>query len=436
MKKLFTTALAAMMVISTAACGASGTSSSTTAANGGAGTTDSGKKVTMDLIWWTDGNETAVMQELIDEYQELNPNIIINIQEIAFDDLNTKLQMAIAGGEAPAMSRGTETVISRLHDSMVDFSDYVDTKALQEEYLDSADYLYKSGEKVVAIPTEVTANGMIYNKTAFEQAGVAVPTGPDNIWTWDEFRDALQKVVDSGAVKYGMAIDNPSHRWCTMLYEFGGSLADENGGNLSSEESLNAINFTKGLYDDGLAVDSVWLSGEDPNNLFRSGQLAVQISGTWMLQNYDKNITDFQWGVTYMPVGTTRSSVPGGKNITAFKGTGCEQEAVDFITWVTAQKQNEKYCKESLFVSPRKDNADIEYPVRADEFAIFADELANTVPATGFDLGMAGYTSVAYADLQDLWPEVLAGSLSAEDMAKQIDEDTKKFMSENGYLSQ
>ena len=135
------------------------------------------------------------------------------------------------------------------------------------------------------------------------------------------------------------------HRWATILYEFGGSLANENGGNLSSPESMNAINFTKGLFDDGLAVSSIWLSGEDANNLFRSGQVAVHISGTWMIQNYNENIKDFEWGVTYMPKGTTRSSVPGGKNITAFKGTGCEQEAVDFITWVTAKEQNESIAK-------------------------------------------------------------------------------------------
>ena len=401
MKKTMALVMAACMAGATlVGCGSSassaapaGDSSTSTAAS------SSDKQVTMDLIWWTDGNETKVMQGLIDEYEQLHPNIKINLQEIAFDDLNTKLQMSIAGGEAPAMSRGTEGTVSQLHDAMVDFSDYIDTDALQSEYLESVDYLYKSDNEVVAIPTEVTANGMIYNKTAFEAAGVEVPTGPDDVWTWDEFREDLQKVVDSGAVKYGMVIDNPSHRWATILYEFGGSLANENGGNLSSP-----------------------------------GQVAVHISGTWMIQNYNENIKDFEWGVTYMPKGTTRSSVPGGKNITAFKGTGCEQEAVDFITWVTAKEQNEKYCKDCLYVSPRKDNANIEYPVRAEEFSVFANELANTVPATGFDLGMAGYAAVAFTDLQDYWPEVLAGTLTPEDMAAKIDADTNEFMKDKGYI--
>lgn len=435
MKRLLVLALTACMLGGTlAGCGSSGETGSASSETAASSESSDEKEVSMDMIWWTDGNETVAMQKLIDEYHELHPNITINIQEIAYDDLNTKLQMAIAGGEAPALSRGTETTISKLHDSMVNLADYTDADALSEQFLDSVDYLYKSDGQLVALPTEVTANGLVYNKTAFEAAGVKVPESADDIWTWDEFKEALQKVVDSGAVKYGMAVDNAAHRWSTILYEFGGSLANENGGNLSSQESLNAINFTKGLSDAGLFVDSVWLSGEDPNSLFRSGQLACQVSGTWMMQNYDTNITDFEWGVTYMPKGTTRSSVPGGKNITAFKGTGYEKEAVDFLLWVTEKEQNEQYCQESLYVSPRKDCSDIEYPVRAEEFAIFADELANTPETAGFDLSMAGYTSVAYTDLKNYWPEVLAGTMSAEEMAELIDQDTNSFMKENVYL--
>ena len=429
MKKVLAAVLAAAMAAALAGCG-SGTGS-TPSAGSGAGE----KEVVMDMIWWTDGNETQVMQSLIDEYHQLHPNITINLQEIAFDDLNTKLQMAVAGGEAPALSRGTEATVSLLHDAMVDFGDYLDADALKAQYMESVDYLYQANGKVVAIPTEVTANGMIYNKTAFEAAEVQVPTGPEDIWTWEEFREALQTVVDSGAVKYGMVIDNPSHRWSTILYEFGGSLTTPEGGNLSSEASMNAINFTKQLYDEGLAVSSIWLSGEDPNNLFRSGQVAAHLSGTWMLQNYAENIKDFEWGVTYMPVATQRSSVPGGKNITAFKGTGYEQEAVDFITWVTAQEQNERYCKESLLVSPRKDNADIEYAMCSEEFAIFADELANTGAAPGQDLGRPGYAAIGYIGLQNYWPEVLAGTMTPEQMAATLDQETTDWMRENGYIS-
>ena len=97
--------------------------------------------VVLDMMWWTDGSETVAMQELIEEYESLNPNITINLQEIAFEDLTTKLQMAIAGGEAPALSRCVETTISQLNGAMIDFADYVDGEELKSQYLSSVDYL-------------------------------------------------------------------------------------------------------------------------------------------------------------------------------------------------------------------------------------------------------------------------------------------------------
>lgn len=454
MKKWLAAVLCASMVLGTlAGCSGGGNKGSQEqtnapqAAEGGSETEaaaaesgdagSEGKEVKLNMMWWTDGAETAAMQKLIDQYESEHPGITIEIQEIAFTDLTQKLQMAISGGEAPALSRSTESTVAALHDAMIDFADYTDGEALRAQYLDSVDYLYMSGDQICALPTEVTANGMIYNKTAFDQAGVEVPTSPDDIWTWDEFKEALKKVVDNSDVQYGMVIDNSTHRWWTMLYEFGGSLlAEKDGklqGNLSSPESLNAINFTKQLFDEGLAVSSVWLSGEDPNNLFRSGQVAVQIAGTWMIQPYADGIKDFEWGVTYMPIGTTRSSVPGGKGITVFKGTGVEQEAVDFALWVADQQQNEQYCKEAMFVSPRVDNANIEYEVRPEAFAIFADELANTVPAAGIDFGVVGYSTVVGTELNDLWPEVLTGALSPEEMAAECDEISNEYLEENGY---
>ena len=70
MKKTMALVMAACMAGATlVGCGSSassaapaGDSSTSTAAS------SSDKQVTMDLIWWTDGNETKVMQGLIDEY--------------------------------------------------------------------------------------------------------------------------------------------------------------------------------------------------------------------------------------------------------------------------------------------------------------------------------------------------------------------------------
>lgn len=381
-----------------------------------------GEVKTLDMFWFADGSETDAMKKLIAEYESQNPNIKINLLEVPFAEMENKIMMSVSGGEAPALSRTTETIISAVHEATLDLGDYVNREEFLAQFMPSIENYYVVNNKICAAPTDVTANGMIYNKTAFLKAGVAVPASPDEIWTWDEFVEALKKVMKDGGVQYGLVIDNPTHRWSTIMYQFGGHFLSPEGPDFDRQENIDAINFTKKLFDEGIIPKSTWLGGEDPNNMFRSGQVAVHLSGNWMLTNYRDNIKDFEWGVTYMPKQKNRSSVPGGKQLAAFKDTGVEQEAVDFIQFVTSKEANEQYCKESLFLSPRLDNANIEYSFGEEYFAIFANELANTVPDASFDMGYPGFTGKINPSQKEGMFEVIAGNRTAEEHVKEIDE--------------
>ncbi len=377
----------------------------------------------LDVFWFADGSETQAMEKLITEYEGLNPGIKVNLLEVPYAEMENKIMMSVSGGEAPALSRTTESILSAVYEATVDLGDYVDDKEeFVGQFLPSIENYYVINGKICAAPTDVTANGMIYNKTAFEKAGVKVPSSPEDIWTWDEFVDALNKVMKDGDVQYGMVIDNPTHRWSTIMYQFGGHFLSKEGPDFDRQENIDAINFTKQLFDEGIIPKSTWLGGEDPNNMFRSGQVAVHLSGNWMLTNYRDNIKDFEWGVTYMPIEKNRSSVPGGKQLAAFKDTGVEKEAVDFIEFVTSKVPNEQYCRESLFLSPRLDNANIEYSFGEEFFAIFANELANTVPDASFDMGYPGFTGKINPTQKEGMYEVIAGNKTAEEHVKEIDE--------------
>ncbi len=378
---------------------------------------------TLDMFWFTDGVETESMKGLIAEYEAANPGIKINLIEVPFEDMSKKVMTSVSAGEPPALVRTTEGITSTCADAYVDLRDYIpNIDDVLAEFIPSIQSYFVQNGKVCALPTDVTANGLIVNLTAFKKAGIEVPTSPENIWTWDEFVEDLHKIVDSGAAQYGLVIDNPTHRWSTMLYEFGGRFVDENGPAFNSPESIAAINLTKKLFDEGLIPKSTWLGGEDPNNLFRSGTVAAHMSGNWMLTNYNENIKDFEWGVTYMPIQKNRSSVPGGKQLAVCAGTGVEQEAADFVRWVTGTEANKKYCEESLFISPRLDNAELNYPFGSEFFAVFANELANTVDAAAYDWGFPGLAAAIGVELTHGMYDVVAGQLAPEELVETIDE--------------
>ncbi|WP_145330046.1 sugar ABC transporter substrate-binding protein [Paenibacillus xylanexedens] len=393
---------------------------------GDTGNNASGKQKSLDFLWFSDGKEGEVIKEIIKEYEQSNTNVKINLIEVGFKDIQTKLKTMLSGGKPPALSRVTDT--GSFANQAVDLTPYVgNAEQFEDQFIDSLKPYYVMDNKLVAAPMDVTANGLIYNKTLFDKAGVKVPTSPDDVWTWDEYIAALKQVMDKGGARYGMVWDVTPHRWSTLLYQNGGSILTEDGSAaaINSEAGIRSMEMFKQLHQEGIMPESVWLGGENPNNLFRSGTVAAHWAGNWMISNY-KDITDFEWGVTYMPKGTQRSSVPGGKFLMAFKGSGQEEEAAKFIEYLTSKEVNSKYNQESLFMSPRKDSSTLNYEFGKEMFEIFSDELKNSSPLAANDWSRQTLISKISTDLKNNIMDVLSDKATPQQaldiMAKKINE--------------
>ncbi|WP_270167313.1 ABC transporter substrate-binding protein [Paenibacillus sp. SYP-B4298] len=386
------------------------------------GSKESGKQVTLDFLWFSDGVEGDVIKKLIKEYEGATPNVKINLIEVAFKDLNTKLKTMISGGSPPALARMTDT--GGFAKQALDLTPYVGSaEEFTGQFMDSIQPYYVTDGKIIAAPMDVTANGLLYNKTLFDKAGVSVPTDPNNVWTWDEFEASLRQVMDKGGAKYGLVWDVTPHRWSTLLYQFGGSMisADGTKAAINSAEGVQALDYFNKLHKDGIMPASVWLGSENPNNLFRSGTVAAHLAGNWMLSNY-KDITAFEWGVAYMPKGKIRSSVPGGKYLMAFQGSKVEKEAAEFIKWATSKDINGRYNQESLFISPRKDNDKLDYAFGKEMFEVFANELANTPPLAANDWSRQTVIPKFSTDLKDNIVSVLFDKKTSQEA---LDETAK-----------
>lgn len=387
-------------------------------------------KVTLDYMWFTDGVEGEVMKSIIEDYENENPNVDINMIEVAYKDLNTKLKTMIAGGKPPALSRVTDT--GNFANQALVMNDYLDDiEGFTSQFMGSVKPYYVIDGKVIGVPMDVTANGLIYNKTLFEKAGVQVPQSPDEVWTWDEFAAKLQEVMDKGGAKYGLVWDFTPHRWSTMLYQFGSSMFTPDGTSttINDENGVAALEYFVKLHEDGIIPKSVWLGGENPNNLFRTGTVAAHLSGNWMLSNY-KDIENFEWGVTYLPKQATRSSVPGGKYVMGFKGTGVEEETADFIKYLASQEVNAKYTSESLFISPRLDNGTLDYSFGKEMFEVFSNELANTPEAAANDWSRQMVVTKFATDLKDNIVEAITGNMTPQESMDATAEKIKKAIAD------
>lgn len=386
--------------------------------------------VKLDILWFADGVETESMKKIMEKYMAENPNVTFNMIEVAYKDLDAKIKTMIAGGEPPALARITNPGL--IADHAVDLTEGLGGyETFSKQYMASLEPYYVKEGKIIAVPMDVTANGLIYNKTLFDKAGVQTPQSEDEVWTWDEFVEKIKQVKEKGGAKYGVVWDFTPHRYSTLLYEFGGQIFSDDGSScvINEEAGVQAVEFFKKMHDEDVIPKSVWLGGENPNNLFRSGTAAAHFCGNWMLSNY-RDITDFEWGVTYAPKQARRSSVPGGKYLMAFKGSGQEEEAIKFLNFFSQSENTGEYCRSSLFISPRLDNAELEYEFGKEMFALFSNELKNTPPAAALDWSRQNIMPKVSPDLKEQIVEVLMGNKTGQQAMDAVAEIAKEAIAE------
>ena len=431
LKKCLSWFLAAASVLTLfAGCSSGGTSAGTpagTAASGGSGKQNTAAVKTLDVVWFSDGKEGDSFKKLADKYTESHPNIKFNMVTVPYADLENKIKNMLNGNQAPAMARLTN--LGPFENQLLDLGQYVSNRqTFVDSFGEGLKFVYD--DKVLGAPMDVTANGLIYNKTAFDKAGVKVPQSADQVWTWDELEQDLKTVMAKGGCKYGMVFDKTAQRLSTVFYEMGGSMlsTDLKTSNFNTPEIRSAVTLFKKLHDDKIIPTSVWLGSENPNNLFRTGQVATHFAGSWMIANYKDQIKDFEWGVTYLPKGKVRSSVPGGKYLSAFKGTGVEKESADFIEWISKPENNAQYCKENLYLSQVKGNESLDYGYGKDFFKIFSDELNATSKQPGAEWAYSSFTALVQNDLRDKMSDVLAGKTTVDGYVTAMDGEITKAL--------
>ncbi len=133
----------------------------------------------------TDLIQDGTFDGYVAEFQKLYPNITIEYEGITdyAGDMTTRLTSQEWGDVCMIP---TTIPLTELGDY---FYPMCDLTAIQEDYNFAANRAY--GGKVYGIPSTGNAQGVIYNKRVFEEAGVtSIPKTPT------EFLDALQKVRD------------------------------------------------------------------------------------------------------------------------------------------------------------------------------------------------------------------------------------------------
>ncbi len=374
---------------------------------------ESGNVVELEMLISDDTLEGSPMAKAVARFNEeyKDKGIQVKLNEIAYADQQTQVLNRAKAKDLPDL-------IKTSHDNK--FTDFV---LSLDGLVDDSNFArsgIRRGELKVT-PVNVTAVGLLINKTAFDKAGVSYPTKEEDRWTWDEFLAALDKVVANSNCEYGLVIDHSQQRINTILYQFGYHAVDlKDNSILTVNTAKKGLEFVKGLYEKGYSPISAGLGTDNAQSMFKTGKVAAHLAGNWVYSDYSKNITDFEWTPVLMPYADEKMTCLGGNYLFAFEGTGHEKEAVEFINWFYRPENYAQYCKDGNYL-PGLKGIDVDYDV--DGLEIFNMEINASGPAAENDGDFTRLYSGASVGncVRDAHDQLISGEISVDEAVEYIE---------------
>ena len=265
---------------------------------------------------------------------------------IPYDDQLTKFPLMSKNKDVPDLI-ATTRLSRRYPEEFITLEDIVDLDLFEEQALKTIGLDYDTGN-IICLPYQFTITNVFYNKTAFDKVGLVAPT-VDDPWTFDEVYEAAKLLVSSGAVKFGIAMDNSRARYDNLPYSFGGGILLKDGDTfkvaVNSPENIAALEmFVE--WNNTVMPKAVWAGGttDNPADYFKNGDVGIYFSGSWNYNTFVRQIDDFEWGVMTSPVGPGGgSAILGGTGLAIPKNANNLELAKEFIKWFYEDPENFSY---------------------------------------------------------------------------------------------
>ncbi len=269
-----------------------------------------------------DTGDGAALTATFVPFMEKNPDIVVEVIGVAWDGFDEKVDLLIAGGDAPAIWRPGAKRGYRYYADKGMFPDLEplierDSYDIEDFYEVLLDFVTWEG-KIRGFPAAHYLSTLYYNKTLFDQAGVPLPptTWDDTDWTWQAYLEAvgtinqksenpLETVWGSGA-----PFDLRHSPWI-----FGGDYFDDQG-YVTGKPDRTIVNSAVVIDGWTYMQDMIYTHGYQPTpaegeiitaagiDLFLSGKVGMMMNANWSFGTYAE-IEEFEWGIAPVPYSPT-----------------------------------------------------------------------------------------------------------------------------------
>ncbi|MBY7142898.1 sugar ABC transporter substrate-binding protein [Virgibacillus sp. NKC19-3] len=301
-----------------------------------AGCNDDNGEEGITLDFWTNQLEptyTEYLEELINEYEEQNPEVTINWLDVPADDLEEKVLADVSSGNEPDVVNLDPSFASSLADvnATINMDEYVSEED-RDQYLDNAWEANQIDGETFAIPWYLGTAVTHYNKGIFEEADLDPEQPPE---TFEEAKEYAE-VIDEETDAYGYFPSMDGTLSLQYMEQWGVSVTNDDGtAAFNTPEGVEVLDYFTELYENGL-IPSESLTGEEREgtNFYQAGEVAF---GGFILNEVEENAPDIydNTGVSDQITGEAEVKDLIVQNIVVPEPSDHHEEAVDFALFIT-----------------------------------------------------------------------------------------------------
>jgi multiple sugar transport system substrate-binding protein len=258
--------------------------------------------VTID-VWFHSGKgeERDVLNAQVEDFNAMQDEVQINAVKLPEGSYNDQVNSAALAGDLPCLLDFDGPFLYNYAWSgyLRPIDDYVPDD-LRNDFLPSIIDQGTYAGNLYSLGTFDSGLGIWGNKAYLEEAGVRIPEGIDDAWTFEEFQEALEALQALDQVEYAIdfKMNYGAGEWFTygfspIVQGFGGDLIDRSDfqsaeGVLNGEESVAAMEWFQSLFEEGYAKAQP--GGDD--DFYGSKITALSYVGHWMWGPHSEGLGD------------------------------------------------------------------------------------------------------------------------------------------------
>lgn len=390
-------------------------------------------KVTLRYMTYETGKEQQeLVNEIVRRFEQKFPNVKVLVEFNS--NARRKLYVDLASGTAPDVFYSVSDDIPRMAARGVIMNQ---TPQVKKDKVDFSGYfpqtvtgLQWNGD-LYAFPIHYSTDVLFYNKKLFDEAGLAYP---NDRWTWDDYVNAaktLTKRDRNGNVEvFGTTLPDPS----TSIAANGGSQfnGDYTRSNIANPAAEGAIRNLMELRDTlKVAPSPEQLQDTSTTKLFQTGKVAMMPGRTYMVIDFNKSITDWEYDVALVPPMKKRAVrlAVGGTCIAA--RSAHPKEAWEFAKFYGSESGglqvlgSQKNCVPAVKTLAYSPKYFLQGPPKNNR--IFVDSIEDAVILTPPIVNCTEYMTRIRDPIYD---QVLRGTMPIQAGLQKIQADTNKLLRE------